>query len=813
MKMSFPISYIFYISLLDATTAHARRVQALTSLASTNISAGPTSFNAAVTTTSNIVSSILTVSAQPTSSINASTAQDIETIAIRAWTPFGSTRDPNYETRTFGECCRPPNERQLYLVMSSGQWPDVDYTAGCAAQRANWPIQLHWQRISTMAGAWHGGLAGAEEFVRDPDLRANISLAMGYWFANDFTNLACLDSGGTEKCPCTTPGLWNTNWYSNCILNPALISMSCLLLNDSLLQTELAGCTTITGRTYAAIDRNINGIGLITGANALDFAKIGIDQALLTKDLYLLTDAYSRVHKEVVIMDAVTADGIRPDGSFGQHNGILYNGNYGLTNDVVDLEIGSGGTQFSAPPASQTALATLLDGDRWMIYANVLTGVLHWDFSVLGRFIAFPTADNQATGSIHLNLTEIDVLGQEWNSTALGTFTNTLSTNATTANAGALKGNRMFYDNDYMVQRGSDYVTTLKMYSSRSLNTECTNLANPFGFHLSDGALRTYIQGSEYEDIAASMDWDLIPGITVDLNATPLNCAQTQWAGIENFVGGASDGKRGVSAMRYMNPLTKSLQWQKTWFFLDDDVQLVMVANISSATNASVVSVLDQRLFGGTVIADTPDDDPQTQTRSLWHGNVGYTFPDSPAFSLTIDIGEKSGNWSAIGTSTQPPLIVDLFAAWITHESLDASLSYTIYPGTDFGTFTQKKGESQLVIIQNDDLVSAVLDQRRSTVMGVFWATGGGAVDVSVDGPATPDFSVSANESAAFIFDFGSGDMTVSDPSQTLSAITLTLGGNGDMPWGSDDSITVLFTLRNGGVAGSSVSRNVYDGQ
>jgi hypothetical protein len=62
-----------------------------------------------------------------------------------------------------------------------------------------------------MAGAWHGGLAGADQYVKDPQLRASISLAMGYWFANDFQkNPACLDSGGTATCPCGTPGLWNT---------------------------------------------------------------------------------------------------------------------------------------------------------------------------------------------------------------------------------------------------------------------------------------------------------------------------------------------------------------------------------------------------------------------------------------------------------------------------------------------------------------------------------------------------------------------------------------------------------------------------
>jgi len=30
---------------------------------------------------------------------------------------------------------------------SSGKWPDVDYTTGCDARRANWPAQIHWTRL------------------------------------------------------------------------------------------------------------------------------------------------------------------------------------------------------------------------------------------------------------------------------------------------------------------------------------------------------------------------------------------------------------------------------------------------------------------------------------------------------------------------------------------------------------------------------------------------------------------------------------------------------------------------------------------
>lgn len=103
----------------------------------------------------------------------------------------------------------------------------------------------------------------------------------------------------------------------------------------------------MTSRSYGTFDHNINGVGFLTGANTLDVAKIGIDQALLTYNVTLLTDAYRRVHLELQIKNGIKIDGIRADGSFGlsiitchwrelylrltigQHAGILYNGNYG----------------------------------------------------------------------------------------------------------------------------------------------------------------------------------------------------------------------------------------------------------------------------------------------------------------------------------------------------------------------------------------------------------------------------------------------------------------------------------------------------
>jgi hypothetical protein len=132
---------------------------------------------------------------------------------------------------------------RLSRLGADGKWSDVDYTTGCSAQRANWPAQGHWQRICessstcvwrpclffssilivVMAGAWYGGPANASQWFRDPSLHDSISVAMDWWFDRDFTNLACLDSGGTSKCPCDSNDmtLWNTNWFSNVSSVPA----------------------------------------------------------------------------------------------------------------------------------------------------------------------------------------------------------------------------------------------------------------------------------------------------------------------------------------------------------------------------------------------------------------------------------------------------------------------------------------------------------------------------------------------------------------------------------------------------------------
>ena len=320
----------------------------------------------------------------------------------------------------------------------------------------------------------------------------------------------------------------------------------------------------------------------------------------------------------------------------------------------------------------------------------------------------------------------------------------------------------------------------------------------------------TYLQGNEYEDIAAAWDWNLIPGTTVDYGATPLNCANAEWTGLEDFVGGVSDGNIGIAAMRYTNPYTRALSWQKTWFFLADGVQRVMVTSLSNAGDAPVYSVLDQRRHDGPIFVDgfsVPENASSASypyATSLWHGNVGYTF-DDPSFGLSLSVGERTGNWSAIGISTQPLTTVDLFAAYIEHEDLTAPLSYTIFPGIDLRSFQDKSEDRQhtLRTLRNDEHISAVLDEENDTVSIVFWDGTGGTLRFFMSSEDDP-ISISSNGNSAIIYSFGTDKITVSDPSQTLTNIQVDITRG----W-ADDTRSLDLDLPTGGNAGSSVSMDV----
>lgn len=307
-------------------------------------------------------------------------------------------------------------------------------------------------------------------------------------------------------------------------------------------------------------------------------------------------------------------------------------------------------------------------------------------------------------------------------------------------------------------------------------------------------------------------DSSVIPGTTTDYGNTPLSCDKAGTKGKNAFVGGVSNGKVGAAAMTYTNPLTSALNWKKAWFFLEGGVQRVMIPFINSSSSAPVLSVLDQKRRNGTILIDghIVDGEKTSVSRplSLWHDNIGYTFDQiDSSVSLTVQSGPKTGNWSAIGTSSASPNTVDLFAAWLDQGSGPSSsfpvLSYTAYPAVSIEAFEFKSNTTRVRTIQNDAHISAVYDGVHSTAMVVFWDVTGGSVQFTTT--YKMEVTIEASASSAVIYNMQTGTVTVSDPSQT--ATNLTLGITLSKPRENAKSRAFAFTLPTGGLAGSSVSQ------
>lgn len=469
-------------------------------------------------------------------------------------------------------------------------------------------------------------------------------------------------------------------------------------------------------------------------------------------------------------------------------------------------------------------------------------------------FLPRCSSKRRATGGININLTQVASVGEQWDSNILTDFAQSLSKNISDANAGQLVGNRMFWSNDYMVRfenlpslcyltvqqvhRGDYHVTTVKMFSSRTKNSECTNsqnvnisgcrarclLVNPpstsllvFTFQMAHHihtskepnmkispacGTGTKFQVSFHLTLHTILIYIHISpeGTTVDYQATPLTCEDTEFFGKHDFVGGASDGKLGVAVMRYTNPYGETLSWQKAWFFLDNDVQYVTISNLTSKSDAPVYTVLDQKRRSEKIFADSKPMDVPSKTfsgiRSLWHDNVGYVFSkDAGAPNVRVETGERHSEWKKIGTSTQPEGAADLFIARLEHESNLTPTSYTVYPATGFVGFLEKRRATRVHTVQNDDHMCAVWDDVHGVAMVVFWDSAGGYA--TFDG-----VTIVSSTAAVVIYHTKTKEVTVADPSQTLKTIHL------DFIFPSSRA-TLDITLPLDGMAGSSVTEKL----
>ncbi|KAM3579614.1 hypothetical protein VKS41_008068 [Umbelopsis sp. WA50703] len=693
----------------------------------------------------------------------------------------------------------PATSQWLTTLKSDGSFSDVDYTAGCNSNRANWGAEVHWSHVLDMTLSWATGLNGTT-YKNSSSLMTSIKSAMGYWFANDYTNEACSMDNGGSTCPCSTPGLWCVNWWYNVIGVPKIAGQACSLLLDQLNSTEVAGCSRILARAYAIIPEE-------TAANLLDVSIGSVYYGVVSNNATVLATAFNAGNTGLAITSAHD-DGIKVDGSFFQHSGLLASGSYGpvMFQDFLNLQSFGMGTSYQANAAEQTAFTTVLNGSQWMVYSNT-TGQDLWDYSVTGRSISRPGAATD----IALNLTQAIQATGNWSSGAeISKISKAILKNTDSANDGPFNGNKMFYYGDYMVHRRSNYVVTLKMTSNRTLAEECVNAENLKGFHLSDGTVYTYLTGDEYRNIFPTWDWDLIPGTTIDYQGTPNNCTAAYY-GLNSFVGGVSNGQIGAAALNFENPKTKNFSWKKSWFFLDD-FYIVLGSNITETRTLPVFTTLDQRKINGKVhvngkVATTSN---IQNAKTVHHDSIGYQIIDS-GVTLNLSTAVQTGNWASIGAYSGTESF-SVFNAKIAHQKTagqavtNGVVGMVVYPGMSYSTFAKQPVPA--TIIQRDSNAHIVQVRSPNFVGAVFWAA------TNATAPLFGTAGTTVQVSHPIILTTTGSTLLVADPTQTLSSVQIKITSSKSIKCPSTSSFscstsgsttTVTVTLPSGSTIGSTV--------
>eukprot|EP00041_Stephanoeca_diplocostata_P029970 m.895802 g.895802 ORF g.895802 m.895802 type:complete len:453 (+) comp23664_c1_seq93:1753-3111(+) len=234
-----------------------------------------------------------------------------------------------------------------------------------------------------------------------------------------------------------------------------------------------------------------------------------------------------------------------------------------------------------------------------------------------------------------------------------------------------------------------------------------------------------------YEDIFPVIDAREFPGIVAEVDIPIMPCDDSSyntWPASMNyttFVGGVSDGAAGAAAMQLSS---RTLTSNIGWFFFDDAFVHINSQLACTSTSRVVSTVANHRWLGGAVSVVMSDGtaSASSDVRVLPRGTHNFSLPDvsfvhvgfhAPGASknttdttdgtgtgyvflhvqpehsdatasrgLQIVNDVRSGNWSALGTSTGTAS-VDMLQLFVQHGrcadlAADQTLGYVVVPNT-----------------------------------------------------------------------------------------------------------------------------------
>lgn len=342
--------------------------------------------------------------------------------------------------------------------------------------------------------------------------------------------------------------------------------------------------------------------------------------------------------------------------------------------------------------------------------------------------------------------------------------------------------NQVFAGMDRVMAYTPSYAAVLAMSSTRIYRYEAINNQGGQGWYLGDGALLLYGSDKAQYDSTyfSSIDKQMIPGTTVSSvrRENKIYTVDSNLLNHSSFVGGTSNGTYGVSAMilKYekadkMGAYVSDLRAQKAYFFFDDEI--VCVGSSISASHdgiyntGEIYTVLGSHFGGDAALKINGKAASYNTTASsgayseavvfenvnyLTVGNYdGYYFPNSNKANVSV---RKYANH---------------VQTYINHgeKPVDGSYLYVVLPGANDTQTGAYAANPDVEVLLDSNIITAVREKTLGVTGYVFW------YGSYYDGIRVSESCIAMkteNKNGSFTYN-------VTDPTQLLSSVTVTLDG------------------------------------
>lgn len=594
-------------------------------------------------------------------------------------------------------------------LTNDGSWSDIDYSDN---SMSDWEPRNHVQRLEKMVLYYKNNDLGSK---KAKELKNKIISAYNFWLKKDPES---------------------ENWWHNEIGVQKHFRVVLLNLKNELSRKELKNGLAVLKKS---------GKPRKTGQNLVDLTMTYIWRGIIQEKNSIVKDGFNKLAEEIKI---TTEQGIQPDYSFQQHGDLLYTGTYGrdFVRDMAKLAWLPSGTKFAFPEDKIKLFEDfILDGFRWIVYGRVI------DYGTLGRGLTRKNVPDLYKPLIDMCDYMIEVSNDR--TKAFKSFKKALKNNQ----ANKPVGNKNFWYSDHMIHRRKNYYTSVKMVSQKTLGTESGNGEGLLNYHISDGFNMIMVDGNEYKNIFPVWDWNKIPGTTTaQVNE---NFPLVDWGkgarGLEEFVGGVSDGNFGIAAMQFTGKekdvelKRKTVKSKKSWFFFEDEI-VALGSDINYSGGNEVLTSINQANLRGRVFVKNDDNvdflkrDKIVAEKSpdwVFHDNIAYYFLNNKQ-KVYLKNDSQSGNWAKINNRySNTGLKRKIFSLGIKHgfNPKNEKYEYVIMPDIEINKLLDYEEEMPIKVISNNSKLQAVTHKKLNITGLVFHKAGKIKIEnkltVKVDNP------------------------------------------------------------------------------